>query len=113
MFTGLVEASGRVLSFERGDEGARLIVDVPFASELEPGESVAVDGCCLTQLPDRDGDLRRPAICIVLKHEFRQHAFTQAAIGNANPRRRPDGADLLQNGATRKHEIGPFAANTG
>ena len=56
MFTGLVEATGRVRKLERGADGARLEVEVPFASELEPGESVAVDGCCLTQLPGRDGD---------------------------------------------------------
>jgi riboflavin synthase len=56
MFTGLVEATGRVLSCERSDEGARLIVDAPFAGELEAGESVAVDGCCLTQLPGRSAD---------------------------------------------------------
>ncbi len=56
MFTGLVEATGRVLSFLRSDEGARLVIETPFAAELTAGESVAIDGCCLTQLSDRDGD---------------------------------------------------------
>ena len=48
MFTGLIEATGKVSSLElRGDQ-ARLVVEVPFAAELEDGESVAVNGCCLT-----------------------------------------------------------------
>jgi riboflavin synthase len=48
MFTGLVEATGRVLSLEQRGEQARLLLDIPFAHELELGESVAVNGCCLT-----------------------------------------------------------------
>jgi riboflavin synthase len=48
MFTGLVEAVGTVVSLEpRGDQ-ARLTLDLPFASELKHGDSVAVNGCCLT-----------------------------------------------------------------
>lgn len=48
MFTGLVETTGRVRSFVHLGEQARLTLDLPFASELEMGESVAVNGCCLT-----------------------------------------------------------------
>ena len=48
MFTGLVEATGTVRSLELLGEQARLTVAVPFASELADGESVAVNGCCLT-----------------------------------------------------------------
>jgi riboflavin synthase len=48
MFTGLVEATGDVRSFQRRDKQARLTLGAPFASELELGESVAVNGCCLT-----------------------------------------------------------------
>ncbi len=48
MFTGLVETTGRVRSLERRGEQARLSVEIPFAAELEMGESVAVNGCCLT-----------------------------------------------------------------
>lgn len=48
MFTGLVEATGSIISLTpRGDQ-ARLTVDVPFADELSLGESVAINGCCLT-----------------------------------------------------------------
>ena len=48
MFTGLVEAVGIVVSLESRGEQARLTVELPFASELKPGDSVAINGCCLT-----------------------------------------------------------------
>lgn len=48
MFTGLIEATGSVRSLELRGEQARLVIDVPFANELTSGESVAVNGCCLT-----------------------------------------------------------------
>jgi riboflavin synthase len=48
MFTGLVEATGRVRSLEPIGEQARLSLGIPFAAELAMGESVAVNGCCLT-----------------------------------------------------------------
>lgn len=48
MFTGLVEALGKVVSLEAKGEQARLGISIPFASELALGDSVAVNGCCLT-----------------------------------------------------------------
>jgi len=48
MFTGLVEATGEVLSLEEKGDQARLELAIPFASELVLGDSVAVNGCCLT-----------------------------------------------------------------
>jgi riboflavin synthase len=48
MFTGLVEAVGTVLSLAAKGEQARLTLDLPFAAELALGDSVAVNGCCLT-----------------------------------------------------------------
>jgi len=48
MFTGLVEATGHVLALTPRDDGARLTLRVPFAAEAREGESIAVNGCCLT-----------------------------------------------------------------
>ncbi len=48
MFTGLVEALGTVVALESKGDQARLTLDLPFAAELKPGDSVAVNGCCLT-----------------------------------------------------------------
>lgn len=48
MFTGLVEATGTVLALDSKDEHAQLTLDIPFVSELALGDSVAINGCCLT-----------------------------------------------------------------
>ena len=49
MFTGLIEALGRVERIEPdADGGRRLTLAAPFVRELEIGESVAVSGACLT-----------------------------------------------------------------
>jgi riboflavin synthase len=48
MFTGLVEAVGTVVSLESRGEQARLTLEIPFGSELKIGDSVAINGCCLT-----------------------------------------------------------------
>jgi riboflavin synthase len=52
MFTGIVEGTGTVVAMNRpgGDGGAaRLEVEAPWlAGDLAVGDSVAVDGCCLT-----------------------------------------------------------------
>jgi riboflavin synthase len=49
MFTGIVETTGEVVSILHREGGARLALRVgPMAAELALGESVAVNGCCLT-----------------------------------------------------------------
>ena len=49
MFTGLIEGMGRVREVAPAEGRTRLTLDTPFpAAELTLGESVAVDGVCLT-----------------------------------------------------------------
>jgi riboflavin synthase len=48
VFTGLIEDVGTVERVEAGDQGARLRVATPLGAEIAPGDSVAVDGVCLT-----------------------------------------------------------------
>jgi riboflavin synthase len=49
MFTGLVESTGTVITLDPRGESARLVLRVgPMAGELALGDSVAVNGCCLT-----------------------------------------------------------------
>ena len=48
MFTGLVEAVGTMRSLEHRGDAARLTLETRLASELHLGESLAVNGCCLT-----------------------------------------------------------------
>jgi riboflavin synthase len=47
MFTGIVTAIGVVKSVAAIDGGRRLVITAPW-TDLVPGESVAVDGACLT-----------------------------------------------------------------
>jgi riboflavin synthase len=48
MFTGLVGDLGRVEAVDATEDGARLRVTSPLARELATGDSVAVNGVCLT-----------------------------------------------------------------
>lgn len=55
MFTGLVEALGTVKDIRREGAGSRLLVAEPnIAPELTIGESVAINGCCLTVVKHDD-----------------------------------------------------------
>ncbi len=55
MFTGLVETVGTVLLLENKGAQARLVLSLSFANELKLGDSVAVNGCCLT-VAELDGE---------------------------------------------------------
>ena len=48
MFTGLIEAVGHVGEIVRTNSGVRLAVRTELAAELTDGESVSVNGVCLT-----------------------------------------------------------------
>ena len=48
MFTGLIEDVGTIETLDRTEAGAKLRVSSKLAAELSLGDSIAVDGCCLT-----------------------------------------------------------------
>jgi riboflavin synthase len=48
LFTGLIEDLGAVESIERTGDGAKLRISSRLAGELALGDSIAVNGCCLT-----------------------------------------------------------------
>ncbi len=60
MFTGLVEALGTVAHVEPDGAGGRhlILTEAVLAPQLAIGESVAVNGACLTVV-ERDGDIFR------------------------------------------------------
>jgi riboflavin synthase len=58
MFTGLIEATGEVTHVEPVDSGFRLRVRTAIARDLLEGESVAVNGVCLTAVEVASGELR-------------------------------------------------------
>jgi riboflavin synthase len=57
MFTGLVEAIGELIERKPANGGARLRVASPLAAELSPGDSLAVNGVCLTVILVENGEL--------------------------------------------------------
>jgi len=55
MFTGLIEATGRLVERQTTSGGIRVRIESPLAAQLAAGDSVAVNGVCLTAVvADRD-----------------------------------------------------------
>ena len=48
MFTGLVAEQGILVAVEPGEDGAQLEIDSPIVAGLSPGDSISVNGACLT-----------------------------------------------------------------
>ena len=57
MFTGLVEAVGELIERKATAGGFRLRVASPLAAELSPGDSLAVNGVCLTVVVAEQGEV--------------------------------------------------------
>ena len=56
MFTGIVEELGRMRAVHRRDGGARLEIDATtVVNDASVGDSIAVNGCCLTVVELGDG----------------------------------------------------------
>jgi riboflavin synthase len=67
MFTGLIAEVGSVISLERDGSGAVLRVRSGLASELAEGDSVAVNGVCLTATDVSDGSFGAEAMIETLE----------------------------------------------
>lgn len=81
MFTGIIEHLGRIQSLKRTGTGGRLRIDLAgaaaIASELRPGSSVAVNGCCLTAV-----EIDNRSFCADLSEETLQRtSFAEAKEG--------------------------------
>ena len=56
MFTGIIEELGRVRAIDRREGGARLeIAATTVVADARAGDSIAVNGCCLTVVDSGDG----------------------------------------------------------
>jgi riboflavin synthase len=62
VFTGLIAELGRVSSVERSADGARIRIEAGSAAELREGDSVAVNGVCLTATEIEDGSFAAEAM---------------------------------------------------
>jgi len=67
MFTGIVEAVGTVAAVESGEDLTRLVVEAAaIADGVKPGDSIAVNGGCLTVTSIRDGRFAFQAVAETL-----------------------------------------------
>jgi riboflavin synthase len=57
MFTGIILTNGIVEAFDRLDAGARMRLRTSDEAPFERGESLAVNGVCLTVLPEGGGSI--------------------------------------------------------
>jgi riboflavin synthase len=67
MFTGLVTDTGTVRAVEREPAGARLEVETALAGELSEGDSIAVNGVCLTAVTVAGGVFRADVMAETLR----------------------------------------------
>ncbi|HTU32260.1 MAG TPA: riboflavin synthase [Candidatus Acidoferrum sp.] len=92
MFTGIIEAAGTIESLERGDAGGKLRVSVATAPEIvsamKIGDSIAVNGCCLTIV-----GLNKDTFAADLSGEtLRRTSFGEKKAGDVVNLERPLGA---------------------
>jgi len=62
MFTGLIADVGSVTALERADAGATLRIRTRLAGELSEGDSIAVNGVCLTATSVGEGAFQAQAM---------------------------------------------------
>jgi len=79
MFTGLIEEVGTVVTVRARDHGTELQIAAPgTAKHVNPGESIAVNGCCLTLTSCRSDlltfDLLEETIVRTNLHDLRQNS---------------------------------------
>jgi riboflavin synthase len=67
MFTGLVETTARVRRVDPDGDGVRLEVETPLAAELAQGDSIAVNGVCLTAVEPGNGRFKADVMAETLR----------------------------------------------
>jgi len=79
MFTGIVEALGSVAGIEDRGDAVRLTVHGPeVLDDARPGDSIAVDGCCLTVADLHDGSFTAD----VMRQTLRLTTLGGRAVGD-------------------------------
>ena len=90
MFTGLVQELGRVTEVRRSEDGVRLEVQSQAASELAVGDSVAVNGVCLTAVVVDDGCFEADVMNETLQRSSLREAQPGAGVNIELPMRAGD-----------------------
>ena len=98
MFTGLVQDRGRVEEVSRTDGGVRLTVSSALTAELSEGDSIAVDGVCLTATGVRDRTFRAEMMNETLQRTALERAVAGSAVNLELPVRASDrlGGHIVQ-----------------
>jgi riboflavin synthase len=78
VFTGLVQDLGRVTEVDATDDGVTLSVRTKLAGEIGEGDSVAVNGVCLTATAIADGAFQAE----VMHETLRRSSLAEAAAGS-------------------------------
>jgi len=80
MFTGLVEEQGSVIGIESLGDSVRLTLRGPVVtSDASHGDSIAVNGCCLTVI-DLDGDA---FTADVMEESLRRTSLSDLSVGSS------------------------------
>jgi len=90
MFTGLIGDLGVVGAVERDGDGARLRVRTRLADELKPGDSIAVNGICLTATEVSQGTFAAEAMLETLARSSLGSLREGAAVNLELPLRADD-----------------------
>src|SRR6266550_4893364 len=113
MFTGIVRERGRVASVRGGAEGMRLVVLAPETMRASSrGDSVAINGVCLTVTDRHDGTLVFQAVPETLERSTLRSLAAGATV-NVEPALRagdPLGGHIVQghvDGVGRVRSSGP------
>jgi riboflavin synthase len=78
MFTGLVQGLGTVAAVQPTADGVRLSIATPLAGELAQGDSIAVNGVCLTAIDPASGTFAAD----VMNESLRRSSLAEVAPGS-------------------------------
>jgi riboflavin synthase len=98
VFTGLVQDLGLLERIDRTEDGVRLTVASTLTAELAQGDSIAVDGVCLTATAVNDGTFSAEVMNETLKHTALERAAPGRAVNLELPLRASDrlGGHIVQ-----------------
>jgi riboflavin synthase len=90
VFTGLIQDLGRVREVDRSDDGVTLRVDSSLAPELALGDSVAINGVCLTATEVDGGGFAAEVMNETLQRSSLRDASAGATVNVELPLRASD-----------------------
>lgn len=78
MFTGIIEETGTLRQIDELDGGRRLTIEASFAEELNPDESVSINGACQTVTDVQDGAFT----VVTIEETLRKTTFSALQAGD-------------------------------